>query len=229
MARTELPLPALISLPALEAMERGEVGVHLTPQFDTEDDSELSRWRSPRERVGPVALAERILWDVLERWDFRDRDGWVHRLGDALEEAPDGAVGDELRPKLARLADSPLRASLAAATEIHRNVEFLADLESVLPESLKLRGMIDLLVRDRSGYRVVAVDRGVAHEDDPWRGRRPGLLIQAWVASKQFGNWPTTIELFDLATGQHLQLDPRRLSIEAAAKHFLRCANSAPR
>lgn len=229
MARPKLPLPAMISLPALEAMERGEEGVHLTPQFDTEDDSELARWRSPRERVGPVALAERTLWEVLERWDFHDRDGWVHRLGDALEEAPDGAVGDELRPKLARLADSPLRSSLAAAAEIHRNVEFLADLESVLPESFKLRGMIDLLVRDRSGYRVVAIDRGVAHEDDPWRGRRPGLLIQAWVASKQFGAWPATIELFDLATGQHLQLDPRRLSIEAAAKHFLRCANSAPR
>ena len=222
-------LPTVISLAALEAIERGEVGVPLTPQFVTEDDSDIARWRTPRERVGPVGLAERILWEVLERWDFRDPDGWVQLLGDALAEAPDRAIGDELRPKLARLAESPLRDSLVAATAIHRNVEFLADLGAILSlsEPFKLRGVVDLLVRDDTGRRVVAVDKGVAHDDDPWRGRRPGLLVQAWVTSKQFGNWPRTIELFDLAAGQHLQLDPRRLSIEAAAKHFLRCANSA--
>ena len=72
-------LPTVLSLPALEAIVRGEVDMPLTPQFDTEDDSDLDRWRTPRERVGPVALAERILWEVLERWDFHDHG----RLGSA--------------------------------------------------------------------------------------------------------------------------------------------------
>ena len=70
-------LPTVLSLPALEAIARGEVDMPLTPQFDAEDDSDLDRWRTPRERVGPVALAERILWEVLERWDFHDHGGWA--------------------------------------------------------------------------------------------------------------------------------------------------------
>jgi ATP-dependent helicase/nuclease subunit A len=231
MAHPRRRLPAVISVAALEAIERGEVGVPLTPQFATEDDSDLTRWRTPRERVGPVAPAEGILWDVLERWDFRDADGWVQLLGDALENAGDNALAETLRSQLARLAESSLRQGLAGASEVHRNIEYLADLGAIhpFPEPFKLRGVIDLLVRDRSGWRIVAIDRGTAHEDDPWRGRRPGLVIQASVASKQFGEWPATIELFDLATGQHLQLDPRRLSVKAAAEHFIRCANSVLR
>jgi hypothetical protein len=231
MASPPKLLPTVISLPALEAIARGEVDVPLIPQFDTEDDSDLDRWRTPRERVGPVATPERILWEILERWDFRDPGDWVHLLADTLFEIPDRAVEEELQQQLTRLAQSPLRTSLAAATEIDLNVEFLADIATIhaFPEPFKLRGVIDLLVRDDSGRRIVAIDRGIAHEDDPWRGRQPGLLIQAWVASKQFGEWPVTIELFDLSTGHHHQLDPSRLSIQAAAEHFLLCANSARR
>jgi len=231
MKRPRRLLPEVISLAALEAIDRGEVGVPLTPQFVTEDDSDLARWRTPRERVGPVAPAERILWEVLERWDFRDPDGWVQLLSDAPGNASERALAEELRPKLARLAASPFRVELAAAIEIHRNIEFLADLATIhpFPEPFKLRGVVDLLVRDPSGWRVVTIDLGIAHEDDPWRGRRPALVIQAFVASQQFGDWPATIELFDLATGQHLQLHPRRLSVKAAAEHFLQRANSIPR
>jgi hypothetical protein len=177
--------------------------------------------------VGPVSPADAVLGAVLERWDFADVQGWVELLADALDEAPDRSIGDELRPKLARLADSPVRAALAAATELHRNVEFLADLAELSEARFKLRGVIDLLFRDSAGWHILAVDRGIALEDDPWRGRRPGLILQAWAATRQLGGWPASIALFDLATGQLVELDPQRLSLMTVAEHFLRAVKNA--
>jgi hypothetical protein len=86
--------------------------------------------------------------------------------------------------------------------------------------------VIDLLYRDANGWHILAVDRGTAQEDDPWRGRRPGLLIQAWAARRQLGGWPATSAVFDLATGQTVELDPQRLPIMTAAEHFLRTAKN---
>jgi ATP-dependent helicase/nuclease subunit A len=222
-----MPLPAVVSLSALEAIARGE-RCPITPQFDTEDDSDLPRFRTPRERVGPVSAAERVLWEVLERWDFADHHGWVQLLADALEEVPDRATRDELRAKLAKFADSHERAALAAAQELHRQVEFLADLGEVSGPPVKLRGLIDFLYRDGAGWHLLAVDLGTAHEDDPWRGRRPGLIIQAWVVSRQFGRWPATAGIYDLATGQPVQLAPRKASLAPAVEHFARALKSAP-
>jgi ATP-dependent helicase/nuclease subunit A len=236
----------VVSLAALERLARGEA-VPLAGQFDTEDDADRSAWRHPRERVGPVSAAELVLWAVFDWWDFADVDGWAQLLADATED--DTRAADDLRPKLRRFAESEARVSLASAAEVYRGVEFLADLRAfgeteplpnpsptrggASPVSLAgkgagglglpatvVRGVIDLLYRDAAGWHVLGIDSGTADEDDPWRGRRPGLVLQAWAASHQLGEWPATVELFDLATGQLVAADPRKVKPAAVVSRF---------
>jgi ATP-dependent helicase/nuclease subunit A len=219
------PSPTIISLPALERMARGGPAPMHGEHFDTETDSDRAHWRHPRERLGPLTPADAVLWAVLDRWDFADVDGWAQLLADALEDAPDGRrLADELRAKLRRLAESAARAELAGADELHRGVEFLADLGSLAGTGAgpTVRGVIDFLYRDPGGWHLLAVDLGVAEEDDPWRGRRPGLVLQAWAARQQLGAWPATVGLFDLATGEWVRADPQRVKPAAVAAQFRR-------
>jgi ATP-dependent helicase/nuclease subunit A len=216
--------PGIVALPALEACARGEAVQHVCEHHNTEDDSDRSHWRTPRERIACVSDADRVLWAVLERWNFADMDGWILLLADALAEIPDFKLGDELQLRLAKFAESAARAALSGADDVYRNVEFIADLSEVTDTgvSLKIRGVIDLLYRDAAGWHILGIDRGIHAEDDPWRGRRPGLVLQAWAASKQLGAWPASIGLFDLATGQLVRADPRRFPLPAVAEHFVR-------
>jgi ATP-dependent helicase/nuclease subunit A len=222
------PLPptpqlTILSLPVQEALARGEVISHSGEHFDTEDDADRSQWRTPRERVGPVAPAEAVLWAVLERWNFADVDGWVQLLADALADSPDSKIGDYLQPQLRRFTESSVRSVLATADELNRNIEFIADIARVNDTlSFKILGVIDLLYRNATGWHILGIDRGTALEDDPWRGRRPGLVLQAWAVSEQLREWPVTIELFDLATGQLVQANPKRFSLSNIAEHFQR-------
>jgi ATP-dependent helicase/nuclease subunit A len=217
--------PSIVSLAALERLARGEMGASFAEHFDTEADSDRPHWRHPRERLGPLPPADAVLWGVLDRWAFADVDGWAQLLADALEDAPDGQrLADELRAKLRRFAESEARAELAGAAELHRGVEFLADLAALAGETggPAVRGVIDFLYRDPDGWHVLGVDPGVAEEDDPWRGRRPGLVVQAWAARQQLGEWPAAVGLFDLATGQWVRADPQRVRPAAVAAHFRR-------
>jgi hypothetical protein len=190
-----------------------------------------------------------VLWAVLDRWEFADADGWAQLLADALEDVPEAADGrriaDELRPKLRGLAESETRLTLAAADELHRGVEFLADLAAfagtlpsplagegsgvrgredhhspLTPHHFSVRGLIDFLYRDADGWHVLGIDRGTSDEDDPWRGRRPGLVLQAWAARGQLGEWPASVGLFDLAAGQLVRADPRKVKPAAVAGRF---------
>lgn len=164
-----------------------------------------------------MSHAEAALWAVLDRWDFADVDGWGQLLADA-------GGGDDLRMKLRRFAESEARAALAAADELHRDIEFLADLGAFAdaPDAgpLTVRGLIDFLYRDADGWHVLGIDLGTADEDDPWRGRRPGLVLQAWAVRERLGEWPFTVRLFDLATGQLVAGDPQRAKRSAVADHF---------
>jgi len=214
-----------VPLPALERLARGEPVSALGEHFDTEADSDRPHWRHPRERLGPLTPADAAIWAVLDRWDFADVDGWAQLLADAVEDAPDGRrTAETLRHQLRRLAESDVRADLAAAAELHRGVEFLADLGAVAGEGggPSVRGVIDFLFRDAAGWHVLGIDPGVAEEDDPWRGRRPGLVLAAWAVRQQLGDWPATVGLFDLATGQLVRADPRRARLAAVAEHFRR-------
>ena len=218
--------PTIFSLPQLEALDRGETLTGSSENFDTEDDADRSHWRTPRERFGLLSPEEATIWSVLDRWNFTDVDGWVQLLADALVDSKDPNTGDALRVQLRRLAGSPVRELLTSAVEVRRNVEFIADLANIsgtIP--YKILGVIDLLYRDEVGWHILGIDRGIAHEDDPWRGRRPGLVLQAWAVSVQKSVWPQTIELFDLATGQLVRTDPRRFPMQSIVEHFLRIAS----
>jgi ATP-dependent helicase/nuclease subunit A len=219
--------PPIISLPALEQLARGETPPALGETFDTEADTDRAHWRSPRERVSPLSPADAVLWAVLDRWDFGDVDGWVQLLADAADELTDAddrtGVENELQPKLRRLAESGVRATLAGAEELHRAVEFLADLREVAEDgspAFTVRGVIDFLFRDSAGWHVLGVDRGTALEDDPWRGRRAGLVLAAWGVSRTLGEWPASVRLFDLATGQLVRHDPQKFRLATIAGQF---------
>jgi ATP-dependent exoDNAse (exonuclease V) beta subunit len=228
-------LPQVVSLPALERLARGEPLPSLGEPFDTESDGDRSEWRQPRERLGPVSPAEAVLWNVLERWDFRDVDGWAQLLADAAGDNERVAAG--LRPMLRQFAESEARTALATATDLRRGVEFLADLGAVVEAQeprQTVRGLIDFLYRNSNAWHILGIDLGTADEDDPWRGRRPGLVLQAWALWQQFGEWPRTINLFDLATGQLVTADPRKVKLAAVADHFRRVvarlsSNGVPR
>ncbi len=225
--RQERPraLPSLISLPALEALARGETPLSFGEAFDTESDSDRAHWRTPRERVAQIAPADAILWAVLDRWAFADVDGWVQLLADAIDEFADAEnrtrLENELQPKLRKFAESDTRRVLAGAEELHRSVEFLADLREEVNDELPaftVRGVMDFLYRDSTGWHVLCVDRGTVLEDDPWRGRRPGLIQAAWSASRTLGSWPTSVGLFDLATGQLVRNDPQKFRLESVVR-----------
>src|SRR5207302_9177233 len=127
------------------------------------------------------------------------------------------------------LAESEVLAALASALELHRGVEFLVDLNAVVGDcQLVVRGIIDILFRDAAGWHVLAIDLGTTDEDDPWRGRRPGLVLQAWAVSHQLGDWPATVELFDLATGQLVAADPRRVKPAAVVSRFAALLEGGP-
>jgi ATP-dependent helicase/nuclease subunit A len=214
--------PSILSLPYLEALARGETVLHMGEQFETEGDTDRSRWRSPRERLGPVSAADEILWAILERWNFADMDDWVQLLVDVAEDSSGRKIGEELRPALQGFAKSTVRLVLEKAAELHRNVEFLADLATSgdSPASVRIRGIIDFLYRDLAGWHILGIDRGAVQKDDPWHGRKPGLVVQAWSALKQLGQWPLTIELFDLSTGQLASDDPKQFPLSSVVDHF---------
>lgn len=227
-ALPEQPRPAIYSLPALEARARGEPVTLAGAPFDTEDDSDRAEWRSLRERVGALSPSDRVFWAVLERWDLVKADGWSQLLDDALAGTSHEAIGNELKPKLARFAQSPVRATLAAAEEIHRNVEFLVDLNERDGNSapMRLRGVIDYLYRDAAGWHLLAIDRGSVVKGEPWLGRKPGLFIQAGAVFQQLGTWPASIQLFNLASGKLVSEAPGLDSFSAGAEHFLRAAKT---
>ena len=215
--------PAILSLPYLEALARGEVVSQLGEHFDTENDSDLSRWRTPRERVGPVSEEELVLWAVLERWNFNEVDGWERLLESAIEEQTNGKTGDQLKSLLRRFAESGVRASLAKSAELQCNVEFLADLRTTLDNQFpyRIRGVIDFLYRDKDGWHILGIERVISRKNDSWHGRKPGLVLQAWSAFKQLGEWPVTIGLFDLLTGKHSREDPKQFPLAEMAEQLL--------
>ncbi len=228
-------LPAVVALPALERLARGETPASLGPAADTEDDGDRASWRTPREGLGPVSPADRVLWAVLDRWPFADLDAWADLLADALEDVPDAAdarrIGDDLRAKLRTFAGSDARHRLAGAHELRRSVEFLADVAAFAGGDPfpAVRGVIDFLYRDAFGWHLLAVDLGTADEDDPWRGRRPGLVLQAWAASEALGAWPSSVELWDFAAGQLVDGDPRKVKPAAVGDHFRRVLDKVTR
>jgi ATP-dependent helicase/nuclease subunit A len=203
----------LITVAELEEYLHPTATTDFTWQFDAEDGSDRSTWLAPRERFdsagGPEeARTDRVLRDVLARWDFACADGWRALL------PPD--AGETAR-WLERFASSETRRTLAAALRLRRDVEFV--LRWPCPdqdgEAVCLRGMLDLLWEDAAGGRHLLlfgtrpVRRG--EEENALAGRKPGLLLAAHAVRQQWGGWPKTAAFFYLPSGQNLSLTSRQM------------------
>jgi hypothetical protein len=173
-------------------------------------------WVSLREQLDPLPPIEAAFWATLRRWDLRDPDGWPAPLTEYLAELVDqtlaNTLADELKPLFSRFAASDLRMTLAAAEECLWDVEFLLDLRAVaaapdvLIDSARdplpiLRGLIDFLYRDATGWHIVALHVRELSGRNPWTDRKPGLAAAAWAVREQMVTPPQTVALLDLVAG----------------------------
>src|SRR5262249_8049973 len=150
------------------------------------------------------------------------QDGWQQPLADALAAEPSlsrsARLGRELAPGLRAFAASAWRGRLAAAADVWREVEFLLAWPLDGGTGPTIRGCIDLLWRNGpDDWHLLAWDFGPAGRD-PWRGRKPGLLAQAWAVARQVGAWPRSVSLFNLASAAAVSTVPRESSARTALR-----------
>jgi hypothetical protein len=170
------------------------------PQFTAEDGSDRHAWLRPWKRVPGSDMPLR---DVLDRWDWRDPEGWRSLSPDA-----------EMTEMLARFAASTTFRKLMTARTCRRDVEFLLDpaagdgAVSTLP---RLWGVIDCLWQDaEENWHLLAWTTGPLEE-----ARLPGLVVQAWSVQQQLGSWPETVGLYSFAQGEALTRTSRELPHQA--------------
>jgi ATP-dependent helicase/nuclease subunit A len=185
-------------------------------QFDAEDGTDRRTWSHPRDGIrlpdGPAALRDRILRVVLERWDYRDPDGWrplLNTFGAALRHG-----AESLETWLAHFAASPLREDIAQATTVRHGAEFLLRREAVL------RGIVDCLWQDAKGgwHLLDFVTEDVPAEECPavTEARRMNLAVAASAVHQQIGAAPKDAALYFFADGRTVRWTARQLQVAKA-------------
>jgi ATP-dependent helicase/nuclease subunit A len=187
-------------------------------QFDTEDGSDRSAWPHLREELAPVgdpqfAGRERLIRDVLERWDCRDGDGWRPLLSKVAGDVPNRQVQDA-EGLLARFADTEVRRQLATARVRQHDVEFLA----ALPGGERLlRGILDCLWEDETGGQhllafalepIPSTEQPLHLESWKW-----GLTLGAWAVQQQYKTLPRTVTLYRAEDGRVVRWTTRQLQV----------------
>jgi hypothetical protein len=179
----------------------------LALEFDREDDADRSRWDG----------ATDLLEAVFAGWDLHDADGWRDLLASVAAEGRTPAEATERarqgEPLLATFAASALRAELAAAVEVHRQVPFLLTRPDPEPA---LAGTIEWLWRDaRGSWHLAATVAEPVSGRDPWCGRRDLLTIAAAALEPSLGR-PAALHLLRLFDGQQLTTGRSRLRLDDA-------------
>ena len=232
---TQMELPSPESLNAVRALERAEAagkvaraaarpalmrpsGVsqeaeeHASPDTDSEDFE--SPWTAARR---PVAQAVgTALHELLERWDFSDKDRARALLQQAATRAAlrAGAAEADVATEASGVLDSLLASALPAALA---SVEILGrELPLLLrdPDGRAWSGTLDLLYRDPADGRLVVADYKTDRAPDPdSRARyRAQLAVYARGVARLFpGEPPPHLELVWLRAGQR-----ERLPLESA-------------
>jgi ATP-dependent helicase/nuclease subunit A len=184
-------------------------------QFDAEDGSDLATWLDPREAVVPLldpanAAFERTIRAVLSRWDMRQPEGWLPLLAELI---PSESEPHRFETVLARFAAAPVRSELAAARQCVRDLDFMADLNSVdgvaggtrLPA---VHGLVDYCFQDSDGdwhlLTLMITGQPPTKRDASWRGRKLSLVLGAW-AMQQRGRTPKSLILHHLESGRCLR------------------------
>ena len=143
-AREELPPLSVSRLEAIDAEMQGTGHVHSDrPRAEAILDSDQA-----------TALGS-LVHAVLERMDFAHPVGWGQLLDDAVNCAREPLAQETMtiaKEMLARLMTSPVLGDIAAATNLHREVEFALrwPVPTGGPPAL-IRGIIDLLYEDANG------------------------------------------------------------------------------
>jgi ATP-dependent helicase/nuclease subunit A len=114
---------------------------------------------------------------------------------------------DELSEMLDTLRNSPLLETLHGAGQTHRELDFLMDVDA-----LRLRGQIDLLLRDAEGrWRIVDYKSDRLNPGETWADRagKYALQLQAYAlaAERHLGEPPTSAQLYSLRTGETWEMD----------------------
>ena len=148
---------------------------------------------------------DRVIRDVLDRWDFQDSDGWRSILQQGLGSVI-GETGllDELEAALSRFAQSDLWQELARSVKRYRNVEYLYRMTGEESDgedqcSPALQGVVDFLWQDEDrGWHLADV---TASDTLAIRSYKAALVLAAEALRPRLGGRPVDISLFDLASG----------------------------
>jgi hypothetical protein len=180
-------------------------------------EEEVGDWGGLSEDAGR-SQQERVLREVLRRWDFSQPDGWRPLL-ERLSPPAEGAGGRGLRAEsermLERFAASGLRRQLAEARTCRREVEYLfrpACGDEALPV---VRGVTDCLWHDAEGcWHLLFYDfeaAGAPDRERHWRRRQAGLVLAAAAVREQTGAWPGRVALCFLADAAVVERAGNRL------------------
>jgi hypothetical protein len=198
---------------------------------------EAGDWGELAENAGR-SRPERVLREVLRRWDFAEPGGWRPFLERFLPRT-EGGGGRGLRAEaegmLERFAGSGLRQRLAAARTCRREVEYLFRPASAGEPLPVVRGVVDCLWQDAEGrwnllfYSFEAVRS--SDRERHWRRRQAGLVLAAAAVREQTGAWPGRVALCFLADGGLVERAGSRLgqrSVLPAVVRGLRAFSGPP-
>jgi len=213
-----LPVYVLGKRPRTDRLTSEDVAV----QFGAEDGSDRTSWIPPRQRVGASADGEggrrdQLIRAVVERWDFRDSDGWRALLAQAQAGHTD--VPSDLEPLFDRFTRSPTFGLLGSARNCYRESEFLFD-----GGGARVRGVIDCVWQDASGeWHLLFYATGPIYEglEQAWAGREPEMVLACLAVERQVGRPPATVTLYCFEPGTALS---RAMAELNAGKHLTAAA-----
>lgn len=203
------PVGAPPAVPPLVARR----GTHLVDIDDLESRLDGGESLFAHLPAPPPTSLEVVLRGVVERWDFRDADGWrplLDRLSGRYSlHADERAVLDRL---LGAFAASALRGRLARARSLRRAVDYLLRLSEDEPG---VSGRIDLLFQDDKGSWCLLewVTELVAapSREACWSERQTRLTLAAEAIRRHHGEPPRTVLLALLREGEVLERPAARL------------------
>lgn len=175
-------------------------------QFEAEDGSDRHDWA----RTRPAEPVEAALRDALARWDFREPDGWRAALW-----VENRALRPGLELMLDGVARSPLRAELAAARDLRRDVPYSLDLSDGEPLPA-VEGLMDVLWQDASkGWHLLFWNVPPRSESEAWAALHVAWMLGVEVASR--ADLPLkSVRVFRLAEGHLAQRRPPTAKARAA-------------
>ncbi len=196
-------------------------------QYEAEDGSDRHAWARPGDRLlrhvaEPVTA---ILREVLARWDFQNPAGWRADL-DAVLRRQDRALRPGLELMLDGVARSPLRAELATAHEVRREVPYALDLGSEREPLPVIEGLLDIFWQDADrAWHLLLWNVPPRSEKEAWAAHHVAVMLGVEALLRADVKL-RTIRLFRLGDGE---MDQRRPPTTRARSTFIEEVQTALR